>query len=65
LRIEVLTYTIYQLNNPNKLKKLLDSIPNICDIEVIVVDDRSDKQAEKYIEIKEEYSMRNIIIRII
>lgn len=47
-------------NSPKKLKRLLDSIPNKDDIEVIVVDDRSDKELEFLDIIIENYSSKTI-----
>ncbi len=43
-----LSIIIPHYNSPDLLKKLLDSVPVNYDIEVIVVDDRSDKDIEKY-----------------
>lgn len=47
-------------NTPRLLKKLLDSIPDIEEIEVIVVDDRSNLNVEEYKECIKKYSNRNI-----
>ena len=47
-------------NSPKKLKRLLDSVPNKDDIEVIVVDDRSTKELDLFDEVKNEYLSKNI-----
>lgn len=55
-----LSIIIPHYNSPQLLCNLLDSIPNIPDIEVLVVDDNSDHDAEYYMECKEKYGNRNI-----
>jgi len=45
-------------NSPQLLRKLLDSIPENSEIEIIVVDDRSDKYIEEYEKIRKEESSR-------
>lgn len=47
-------------NIPDMLSKLLDTIPNDEDIEVIVVDDKSTKELDAYSECKVRYSGRNV-----
>ncbi|MBQ0027441.1 MAG: glycosyltransferase family 2 protein [Lachnospiraceae bacterium] len=47
-------------NIPDMLSKLLDTIPNDEDIEVIVVDDKSTKELDAYSECKVRYAGRNI-----
>lgn len=56
----MLSIIIPHYNSPLKLKRLLDSIPNDEDIEVIVVDDRSNKDLKTLEEVKVEYGKQNI-----
>lgn len=57
-----LSIIIPHYNSINTLKKLLETIPNIQDIQVIVVDDHSDEDnKERYHDIKEENKDRNIL----
>ena len=55
-----LSIIIPHYNTPIKLKRLLDSIPMRNDLEVIVVDDRSNKDLEVLDHIKEEFKTDNI-----
>ncbi len=50
-----LSIIIPHYNSALKLKRLLDSIPNRNEIQVIVVDDCSNKQLEIYQNVKEQY----------
>ena len=54
----LLSIIIPHFNSPLKLKRLLQSIPNVLDIEVIIVDDRSDKDQEVYEGLILEYSKK-------
>lgn len=47
-------------NTPNMLGKLLSTIPNKKEIEVIVIDDKSNVEVDVYKKCVEEYSGRNI-----
>ena len=47
-----LTIIIPHFNSPSYLKDLLETIPAFDNIQIIVVDDRSDKYIEDYIELK-------------
>lgn len=53
-----LTIIIPHYNTPVLLKKLIDSIPDSDDIQIIVVDDNSDKEFEKFREVKVFYHKR-------
>ena len=53
--IRNLSIIIPHYNTPDLLQKLIDSIPHIEDIQIIVVDDRSDKNLEKLSEVQEKY----------
>jgi len=55
-----LSIIIPHFNCPQYLRTLLLSIPNIPDIQVIVVDDKSTEQREGYGQIREEFAGRNI-----
>ena len=46
---------------PEAVDRLIDSIPERDDIEVIVVDDQSKENVEKYEEVKNKYSDRHIV----
>lgn len=56
----VLSIVIPHFNIPEYLCKLLDSIPNISEIQVIVVDDKSTENLDALEKCKEKYSGRNI-----
>lgn len=47
-------------NSPESLRKLLFTIPNSRDIEVIVIDDRSEKHLDDYQELLRDFNHRNI-----
>ncbi|MFA7123860.1 MAG: glycosyltransferase family 2 protein [Candidatus Delongbacteria bacterium] len=53
-----LTIIIPHYNTPNLLKKLLDSTPDKNNIEVLVIDDKSNKFLDIYDEIQSDYSHR-------
>lgn len=53
-----LSVIIPHYNTPALLKKLIDSIPILNDIQIIVVDDNSDEELEKFSEIKDLYKKR-------
>lgn len=53
--IRNLSIIIPHYNTPDLLQKLIDSIPHIEDIQIIVVDDRSDKNLDKLSEVQEKY----------
>lgn len=55
-----LSIIIPHYNRPQLLAKLLDSIPDYPEIEVIVVDDKSNKDIEVYNEIISSFQNRNI-----
>lgn len=50
-----LSIIIPHYNTPDLLQKLIDSIPDLDDIQIIVVDDRSDKFVDELNEIREKY----------
>lgn len=50
-----LSIIIPHYNTPDLLQKLIDSIPHIEDIQIVVVDDRSDKQVDKLNDLKIRY----------
>lgn len=56
-----LTIIIPHYNTPLLLQKLLDSIPDIPEIEVIVIDDNSDREKKLFLMCKERNKNRNII----
>lgn len=56
-----LSIIIPHYNSPDLLGKLLDSIPDRRDIEVIVVDDNSDKDIEKLDKIIDNYPSDNVM----
>ena len=56
----LLSIVIPHYNSPKSLKKLLNTIPNIEEIQVIVVDDRSNEYIEEYNVLIDEYLHRNI-----
>lgn len=56
-----LSIIIPYYNAYDYIEQLLVTIPNNDDIEVIVIDDHSDKETKKYETIKEQYSNKNII----
>lgn len=56
-----LSVIVPHYNWPERLEILLDTIPNRPDVQVIVVDDNSDKDIEKLELIKEKYSNRNVL----
>lgn len=55
-----LSIIIPHYNTPTFLMRMLDTIPNVEDIEVIVVDDKSTKDLEILETCKEKYANRNI-----
>ena len=55
-----LSIIIPHYNSPKLLERMLESIPNHEEIEVIIVDDRSDSEVIEYKECKKRYSGRNI-----
>lgn len=50
-----LSIIIPHYNTPHLLKKLIDSIPDLEDVQIIVVDDRSDQQVDQLNEVREQY----------
>lgn len=56
-----LSIIIPHYNCPSFLRTLLLSIPNLSDIQVIVVDDKSTDYQEQYKNLKEEFAGKNII----
>ena len=60
--LSMITYSIIipHYNSPKSLRKLLFTIPNFRDIEVIVIDDRSDKHLDDYQELIRDFSHKNI-----
>lgn len=58
--IQKLSIIIPHYNCPHYLCTLLSSIPNLKEIQVIVVDDKSTKYREEYEQLKREYSGKNI-----
>lgn len=50
-----LSIIIPHYNTPDLLQRLIDSIPDLEDIQIIVVDDRSDKLLDKLDEIRDKY----------
>lgn len=55
-----LSVIIPHFNCPHFLRTMLLSIPNFSEIQVIVVDDKSTQDREKYESLKEEFSKKNI-----
>lgn len=55
-----LTIIIPHFNCPHYLRTLLNSIPNLSEIQVIVVDDKSTEYVAEYNCLQEEFSERNI-----
>lgn len=55
-----LSIIIPHYNSPESLEKLLKSIPSNDEIQVIVVDDKSNKNLERYKEIKGKIKTKNI-----
>lgn len=53
-----LSIIIPHYNTPDLLQRLIDSIPVLDDIQIIVVDDRSDKFVDRLAEIREQYQNR-------
>lgn len=56
----LLSIIIPHFNEPNLLSKLLDTIPNCPQIEVIVIDDHSTEKIEELSQCKQKYINRNI-----
>ncbi len=56
----ILSIIIPHYNSPMLLGKLLDSIPNIPEIQTIVVDDNSDRQLDQYRLLQSEAKYRNV-----
>jgi len=54
-----LSIIIPHYNDVTLLEKLLDSIPKKDDIEVIIVDDKSNKELIKYEQLKNKYNLSN------
>lgn len=57
----ILSIIIPHYNTPILLSRLLDSISQFNDIQVIVVDDNSNKDIDKYEELKQNIKYKNII----
>ena len=55
-----LTIIIPHYNYPDGLKRLLETIPDNSEIQVIVVDDKSTKDLDLYEKLKKEYSVKNV-----
>lgn len=53
-----LSIIIPHYNTPHLLKKLIDSIPDLEDVQIIVVDDRSDQHVDQLNEVREQYKNR-------
>ena len=59
MKMEInLTIIIPHYNTPSLLEKLINSIPELNDIQIIVVDDNSDKEFETFLKVKSIYSNR-------
>lgn len=58
--MEQLSIIIPHYNTPKLLMRLLDTIPNLSEIEVLVIDDSSDKDLDIYKYCMEKYGERNI-----
>lgn len=56
-----LSIIVPHYNTPLLLQKLLDSIPDSSEIEVIVIDDHSDRNAELYLMCREKNKNRNVL----
>lgn len=56
-----LSIIVPHFNSADLLVKLLNTIPNIPQIEVIVVDDHSTQKLEEWLSCKQEYGNRNIL----
>ncbi len=48
-------------NSPDSLEQLLLSIPSLTEIEVVVVDDKSNKGLKKYFKIMENIKFKHVI----
>ncbi len=59
----MLSIVIPHYNSPDLLRRLLTSIPNIPEIEVIVIDDHSDKYIEEFNICRRDFSERNILFK--
>lgn len=57
----IFSIIIPHYNSPNSLRKLLLTIPNFSDIEVIVIDDKSDKYLTEYQKLTIDFNNKNII----
>lgn len=55
-----LSVIIPHFNRPTYLRTLLLSIPNLAEIQAIVVDDKSTEYCEEYAKLKKEFSGKNI-----
>lgn len=55
-----LSVVIPHYNSPELLKRLLDSIPDIPEIEILVIDDNSDREKKSYDECMSIYQKRNV-----
>ncbi len=58
--MKLLSIIIPHYNSPQYLDRLLESIPNIEQIEVIVVDDNSTLLKDKYEKVKSKYQRNNV-----
>ncbi|MBR4782255.1 MAG: glycosyltransferase, partial [Lachnospiraceae bacterium] len=56
----LISIIIPHYNVPDRLEKLLDTIPDSKDLEVIVVDDGSDQEIERFHQLKEKNAGRNV-----
>ena len=56
-----LSIIVPHYNTPKMLDRLLSTIPNNPEIEVLVIDDISDRELEELEKCVEKYSRRNIL----
>ena len=57
----MLSIIVPHFNSPALLQRLLDSIPNQENVEVLVIDDLSNSHLKEYYECKDRNSDRNVI----
>ena len=55
-----LSIIVPRYNRPHLLRNLLKSIPNLENIEVIVIDDKSNKELSQYNKLTEEFNGTNV-----
>lgn len=61
INVYELTIIIPHYNNPKGLKKLIETIPNNREIQILVIDDKSDTDLLLLKELKKEYSNSNVL----